>query len=60
MILPTCGLIISAVCRFGLEVLETPEAGMNCSPIKTEPSKIGVSFANLRMILPFIHANYNG
>ena len=59
-ILPTFGLVISAVCGPVVEAFETPGVGTNCIPIKTETSKMGVSFAILRMILFLMHAKYNG
>jgi hypothetical protein len=33
---------------------------MNCTPTKTEISKMGVSLASLRIILFLMHAKYNG
>ena len=63
-ILPICGSIISALCGLGAGALETAGgetagAGTNCIPIKIETSKMGVSFANLRVIRFLMIAKYN-
>jgi len=58
-ILAIFGLIISVDCGLGAGVLETPGVGTNCIPIKTEPSKTGMSFASLRMIRYFMLARYD-